>query len=244
MSENEDDEISSQIKVILLGSTGVGKTSLITRYKSGKFLANIPSTCGSNFLKINKIVNKKKYTLNIWDTAGQEKFQSLVQTYVKNAKIILLVYSIIDKKSFEDLNAWLTLIKDKNGSKGYSLGIAANKSDLHNEIEVSEKKGEEFAKKAKAIFKLTSAKEDNKGLDELVDELLKNYIELEEKNNNNSNDVTIKLDTTVFSERKKGCCCKSNKSEDKNDTRTSVMSNYSANNKTGSENKDLSITLF
>jgi len=243
MSENEDEEMRNQIKVVVLGSSGVGKTSLITRYKSGKFLTTIPSTVGSNFVKIKKIVNNKKYSLNIWDTAGQERFQSLTQTYVKNAQIILLVYSIIDKKSFEDLNTWLEIVKDKNGSKGYSLGIAANKCDLYEEVEVSEKKGEEFAKKANAVWKLTSAKEQNKGLDELMDELLKNYIELEEKNSN-INDATIKLNSTTFSERKKGCCCRNNKNEDKNDNRTSVMSNYSSNNKTVSEDKDLSISIF
>ena len=244
---SEDDEMRTQIKVIVLGSVGVGKTSLITRYKSGKFLKNIPSTIGSTFVKIDKIFNKKKYTLNIWDTAGQERYQSLAQTYLKNAQIILLVYSITNKKSFEDLNTWLDLIRDKNGKDGYSLGIAANKSDLYDEMEVNNKKGEEFARKAKAIWKLTSAKADNGGINELMEELLKNYIELEERFSNiNTNDTTIKLDNTVFSERKKGGCCKSNKNEkiNKNNIRTSVRSNYSANNKTGNDDKDLSLSLY
>ena len=86
MSEKDEEEINNQIKVVILGSVGVGKTSLITRYKTRKFLKNIPSTSGSNFVNIIKIINNKKYILNIWDTAGQEKFNSLTQTFIKMQK--------------------------------------------------------------------------------------------------------------------------------------------------------------
>ena len=85
ISEKDEEEINNQIKVIL-GSVGIGKTSLITRYKTRKFIKNIPPTSGSNFVNITKIINNKKYILNIWDTAGQEKFNSLTQTFIKMQK--------------------------------------------------------------------------------------------------------------------------------------------------------------
>ena len=178
MSKKDEVGINNQIKVIVLGSPGVGKTALITHYKTRKFIRNIPSTSGSNFVTINKIIDNKKYILNFWDTAGQEKYKSLTQSFTKNAKIVLLIYSIIDKKSFQDLDVWLNLVKERNGKKGYSLGIASNKSDLLEQSEVDDEEGKKYAEKEKAIWKLTSALEENKGIDELIELLLNNYINI------------------------------------------------------------------
>ena len=177
MVENdEEEEIYNEIKVIVLGSSGVGKTTLITRYKTRKYVRNIPSTLGSNFVTIKKTFNKKKYILNIWDTAGQEKYNSLNKLLIQNAKIVILIYSITDKRTFLSLETWLKLVKERNGEKGYSIGICANKSDLYVQSEVNDEEGKKYAKKINAVWKLTSAFEENKGIDDLIDELLNNYI--------------------------------------------------------------------
>ena len=221
MSEKEED--STEIKVIILGSVGVGKTCLITRYKTGKFLQHIPSTFGSNFVKIDKIINNKKYILNIWDTAGQEKYNSLTQTFTKNAKIVILVYSIIDKKSFLDLDNWLKLVKQENGEYGYALGVAANKWDLYLQAEITDKKGQDYAKKINAIWKSTSAKEESKGIEELISELTMRYIKIEATIGNRRNE-SIRLDRNMIYKKKKGGCC--NKSEeDKLKTKSGVYIN-------------------
>ena len=211
------EDLTSEIKIIILGSVGVGKTCLITRYKTGKFLQHIPSTFGSNFVKIDKIINNKKYVLNIWDTAGQEKYNSLTQTFTKNAKIVILVYSIIDKKSFLDLDNWLKLVKEENGDKGYVLGIAANKWDLYLQSEVSDKKGKEYAKKINAIWKSTSAKEESKGIEELISELTMEYIKIEEIGGNIRTE-SIRLDRNMLAKNKnkKGGCCGGGKNKEKN----------------------------
>ena len=209
------EETPNEIKIIILGSVGVGKTCLITRYKTGKFLQHIPSTFGSNFVKIDKIINNKKYVLNIWDTAGQEKYNSLTQTFTKNAKIVILVYSIIDKKSFLDLDNWLKLVKEGNGEKGYVLGVAANKWDLYLQSEVSDKKGKEYAKKINAIWKSTSAKEESKGIEELISELTMEYIKIEESGGNIRTE-SIRLDKNMASKDKKGGCCSGGKKKEKN----------------------------
>jgi small GTP-binding protein len=209
------EDLTSEIKIIILGSVGVGKTCLITRYKTGKFLQHIPSTFGSNFVKIDKIINNKKYVLNIWDTAGQEKYNSLTQTFTKNAKIVILVYSIIDKKSFLDLDNWLKLVKEENGDKGYVLGVAANKWDLYLQSEVSDKKGKEYAKKINAIWKSTSAKEESKGIEELISELTMEYIKIEESGGNIRTE-SIRLDKNMASKDKKGGCCGGGKKKEKN----------------------------
>ena len=225
MTEKYEEETPNQIKVIILGSVGVGKTSLVTRYKTKKFVKNITSTSGSNFVIVEKTFNNKKYLLNIWDTAGQEKYNSLTQTFIQGSKIIILVYSIIEEKSFNDLDSWLKLVKDKIGEKGYSIGIAANKSDLYAQSQVSDLEGKKYAKKINAAWKLTSALEANKGIDDLIDELLMSYLIIEEKEGFNCDD-TIKLDNSSFNENNKGGCCKGKKKKNKNDIRNKSRHSY------------------
>ena len=212
MEEQASDKskTTNQIKIIVVGSMAVGKTCLIAHYQTGKFLSEIPSTCGSSFVQIKKIIKGKKYTLNLWDTAGQEKYDSLTKIFAKNANIVILVYSIIDKKSFQSLNKWLKLVKEINGEDGYVLGVAANKSDLYKKSVVSDWQGQDYAKKIKAIWKSTSAKEEDRGIEELIDELLENYLKIQ---NNYTNPEYIKLGNNKVNKKEGGCCRGNNKSK-------------------------------
>ena len=181
--QNPDKPKSNTIKIIVVGSMAVGKTCLIAHYQTGKFLSDIPSTCGSSFVQIKKTVKGKKYTLNLWDTAGQEKYDSLTKIFTKNANIVILVYSIVDKKSFQALNKWLKIVKEINGEDGYALGVAANKSDLYKQTVVPDSQGQEYAKKIKAVWKSTSAKEEDKGIEVLIDELFLKFKKIKILNN-------------------------------------------------------------
>ena len=202
--QNPDKPKSNTIKIIVVGSMAVGKTCLIAHYQTGKFLSDIPSTCGSSFVQIKKTVKGKKYTLNLWDTAGQEKYDSLTKIFTKNANIVILVYSIVDKKSFQALNKWLKIVKEINGEDGYALGVAANKSDLYKQTVVPDSQGQEYAKKIKAVWKSTSAKEEDKGIEVLIDELLEIYLD---KQHNNNNPEYIKLNNKDENKKKEGGCC-------------------------------------
>ena len=202
--QNPDKPKSNTIKIIVVGSMAVGKTCLIAHYQTGKFLSDIPSTCGSSFVQIKKTVKGKKYTLNLWDTAGQEKYDSLTKIFTKNANIVILVYSIVDKKSFQALNKWLKIVKEINGEDGYALGVAANKSDLYKQTVVPDSQGQEYAKKIKAVWKSTSAKEEDKGIEVLIDELLEIYLA---KQHNNNNPEYIKLNNKDENKKKEGGCC-------------------------------------
>ena len=203
--QNLDKPKSNTIKIIVVGSMAVGKTCLIAHYQTGKFLSEIPSTCGSSFVQIKKNINGKKYTLNLWDTAGQEKYDSLTKIFTKNANIVILVYSIIDKKSFQSLNKWLKLVKEINGEDGYAIGVAANKSDLYKQSVVPDSQGQEYAKKIKAVWKSTSAKEEDKGIEVLIDELLEIYLDMQTSNNSPE---YIKLNNKNENNKKEGGCCK------------------------------------
>ena len=236
MSENDK---QNEVKVILLGSIGVGKTCLIMRYKTGKFLDKLPSTRAANYVQIKKIFNNKEYIFNIWDTAGQEKYNSLTQTFAKNAKIIILVYSIVDKDSFTALDKWLELAKNSNGTEGYSLGVAANKSDLYKEnIKdiIPDSKGKEYAKKINAIWKSTSAKEDSESIEELMNELMEDYINNIKDLNNN--DASYRLDSTVLSKKEKRGCCKGNSNSNSNTANKNRSETYVSNASTVSVKKE------
>ena len=212
--QNSDKQKSNAIKIIVVGSMAVGKTCLIAHYQTGKFLSEIPSTCGSSFVQIKKIIKGKKYTLNVWDTAGQEKYDSLTKIFTKNANIVILVYSIIDKKSFQALSKWLKLVKEIIGEDGYVLGVAANKSDLYKQSAVTDWQGQDYAKKIKAIWKSTSAKEEDRGIEELIDELLENYLKIQ---NNNTNPEYIKLSNSKENKKEGGCCKGNSRNNSNND---------------------------
>ena len=170
------EEIQSiPIKIIILGALGVGKTSLIQRYSKGKFESSLKSTKNASYISIIKTIREIKFDLNLWDTAGQEKYKSLTKLFVKDTKIAILVYSIDDEKSFEELDDWLKLLFAANDNNNITLGVAANKSDLKSESTIPDEKGKEYAKKIGAIWKSTSAITEDGGFEDFIDELFNNY---------------------------------------------------------------------
>ena len=183
-----------EVKMILLGESGVGKTSIISRYVHDKFNPNISVSTAMCF--VTKLIkkNNKKIKLNIWDTIGQERFRSISKIFLKDTRIVLLVYSIISQDSFKNLEYWINLYKD-NLDEGTILGVAANKSDLILEQEVSDEEGIEFAKKNGGIFGLISCK-DKIGVDLLIDKLVEAYLN-KKKILNNNDTKTIRLSKRI-----------------------------------------------
>ena len=170
-----------QLKVILLGETGVGKTNIISRYVADLFIEKSLTTVGSTHIEKNLQKNNIIYKLHIWDTSGQERYHSITKLYIQNSDIILLVYSIDNIQSFASLDYWYKEINNLCGNN-FILGIAGNKYDLFDDdsIEkVTDEEGEKYAKEKNAIFKLISAKKDKKGIDSLFNILLDEYLLLE-----------------------------------------------------------------
>ncbi len=113
-SNSEDGiTISYQFKLILLGDSGVGKSSLLHSYMKEGFQDNIPCTINADF-KIKKLKIDPYTTVNItiWDTCGQEKYRALIKQYYNNSSLAIIVYSVTDKNSFEDVNVWYKLLKE------------------------------------------------------------------------------------------------------------------------------------
>ena len=122
-------------KIVLLGDSGVGKTCLISRFISGQFDANVNSTNGASYAskKVDYPDLGTSLVLDIWDTAGQEKYKSLTKFFYKDAAMVILVYDITRKESYDNLkNFWYKEILEY-GEKDIVLGIAGNKSDLYDE---------------------------------------------------------------------------------------------------------------
>ena len=196
------------IKIILLGDSGVGKSSIIKRYMEDKFDSNIAVTFGSNFLEKIITIKDKKVKLELWDTAGQEEFRSVTKIFIKNSKIVVLVYNITVKQTFENLNYWYDFIQKEIG-QNIIYGLAGNKTDLileeGFEEEVPSEEAKEFAQKINATFSQISARESGNEIIQLFEQLITRYLESDNfQDESNSN---IKLDNNNGLNTNKNECC-------------------------------------
>ena len=165
-------------KIVLVGDSGVGKTCLISRFITGNFDANVNTTNGASYA--SKTVEfpqfKKSLVLDIWDTAGQEKYRSLTKFFYKDALMVIMVYDITRRESYDNVkNYWYKEIQE-NGEKNVVLGIAGNKSDLYENEAVPDKEAREFAKSINAIFALTSA-QNNSGVRKLFEDMGNRFLD-------------------------------------------------------------------
>jgi len=174
MTENP----TMNIKIALVGDCGVGKSSIALRYTRNEFLSNYISTGGASYS--NKIVEKngEKLQLDIWDTAGQEKFRSLGKNFYRDAFIILMVYDITRQETFDNLKKiWYPEIT-QNGVENPLLAVVGNKSDEYEKDNtVNEEEARQFANEIKCIFQLVSAKNGD-NVQNLFNVLLDTFFEL------------------------------------------------------------------
>ena len=165
------------IKVVLVGESGVGKTSIIQQFTAKKFDPHRETSLSAQF--ISKTVNfqdlGKEIKFDIWDTVGQEKYRSLAKIFYKDAKVIVFVYDITTEYSFNELkNYWYEETRS-NTDGSPILAVVGNKIDLYKDQKVSNNDGKEFAEKIGAIFQTTSAQSDS-GISTLFDNIGKTYL--------------------------------------------------------------------
>ena len=164
------------VKVVLIGESGVGKTSIIAQFTSGKFDPDCVTSLSAQFISKTIEFNnlEKAIKFDIWDTAGQEKYRALAKIFYKDAKVICLVYDITDGKSFEEIKSyWYEMVKS-HADPEVMLAVVANKSDLYDNAVIKNEEGEEFAKSIGALFQTTSAKSDT-GITNLFDNIGQKY---------------------------------------------------------------------
>ena len=180
-----------QIKIILLGESGVGKTCIINRYFENKFSADTESTLGSYSTTKTIVKNKIKYIVDIWDTTGQEKYHSITNLYIKGSNIVILVYSIDSKSTFDKLNYWYDSVKDKIEGDDYVLAVVGSKYDLFESEEVPDEEAKKYAEEKNAIFQLVSAKSNNEGVTKLFDTLIDEFINRYNNKERRGNHLTV-----------------------------------------------------
>uniref|UniRef100_A0A0D3ELB0 Ras-related protein Rab7 n=3 Tax=Oryza TaxID=4527 RepID=A0A0D3ELB0_9ORYZ len=153
------------LKVIILGDSGVGKTSLMNQYVNKKFSNQYKATIGADFLTKEVQIDDRLFTLQIWDTAGQERFQSLGVAFYRGADCCVLVYDVNVTKSFERLNSWreeFLIQASPSDPENFPFVVLGNKIDVDggNSRTVSEKKAKAWcASKGNIPYFETSAKE-------------------------------------------------------------------------------------
>ena len=205
MSNNGD-----SVKVTLLGNSGVGKTCIIYRFTNNDYKEGTMTTRGADYSQKSITIKNQTINLDLWDTAGQENYRSLGRHFYKDSLIVILVYDITNRESFEDLKTlWYNDLK-RYGEKYSVLAVVGNKSDLFENEVVSEDEGRKFAEEKNAEFMLVSAKTGdnitilfnvlvNKYLDPSFQEQIEPIIQKNEDN--------IKIKKQPEKGKKKGGCC-------------------------------------
>jgi Ras-related protein Rab-1A len=145
-------------KILLIGNSGVGKSSLLLRFADDTFTDNFMPTIGVDFKIRTLEVDGKTIKLQIWDTAGQERFKTITSSYYKGAHGIIVVYDVTDKESYKNIDIWMNEV-EKHASDNVSRILVGNKNDLTDARQVTTDEGKELADNYNIRFMETSAKE-------------------------------------------------------------------------------------
>ena len=196
-------------KVLLIGNSSVGKSSLLLRFVDNQWSDLFVPTIGVDFKIRTMEIDNKNVKLQIWDTAGQERFKNITASYYRGAHGIFVVYDISDTESFKNINNWLIEIENNANKNVYKI-LVGNKCDLEDKRTVSYQEGKELAETYGMQFIETSAKS-NTNVDEafhlLGKEVMKLSLNDKEKNFGNKNKMKLdkKTEDIVF-QQKQGCC--------------------------------------
>ena len=188
-------------KVLLLGDTDVGKSSLILRYTEETFNSKLVNSIGVDFKMKKKEIDGKITKVQIWDTAGHERFRSITYSYYRGANAIIIVFDITDKKSFLSITEWLKQI-EKHAKENVFKFLVGNKSDLAEERKVTFEEAKEYADKHDLPYIETSAKE-GININELFESSIKSFLS---SNKYIGGDKNIKLNNQSTISEKSDCC--------------------------------------
>ena len=197
-------KISNEFKIVVVGESSVGKTSIIYQYKYKKFDENSLSTITSSFTSKTINIDNKNINLKIWDTAGQERYRALSPIFFKDAKAVILVYDITSKKSFEEMSNYWYKSANENIKPKPILAIAGNKCDLFDREEVDDEEVKNFAEKNNIIFEKTSAFT-GIGIDSLFQKVAIELCRDENMMKNKNNGIKLNLENNKKNKRRSWC---------------------------------------
>ena len=212
MSDIKNNQDSIHCKTILVGDSGVGKTTIIGRYIN-KYNPNEKATIGASFTNKSEKVDGKDIIFEIWDTAGQERFRSINSIFYQYAYICKMVYDITNKTSFDSLKEyWYDAVK-KDASENIIFHVAGNKIDLFEDEQVERNDVKEYCDSIDSDYSFISATE-NTYIDDLFQKIGKKFINSDifkniSKNKNKPERFSIDSQTQnneELNKKKKSCC--------------------------------------
>ncbi len=197
--------VDETVKIITLGESSVGKTSILAKYVDDIFDINMISTLGVDFKRKTEIIDDKQINIKVWDTAGQECFRNIQKIYYHNTEGVLLVFDLTSRQTFEQLNYWFENIKIEC-PKDVAICLVGNKSDLKDHIDVSDEDINEYLQKNNnpKFFKTSAATGEN--IKEVFQYISREIMEKKkEENQNNTKRIQV-IKTNMRREKKKKCC--------------------------------------
>ena len=193
----------SVYKVLILGDSSVGKTCFLLKYTDKVFNEVYMSTIGLDYrLKTLTLKNGKKVKLQIWDTAGQDRFRTITKNYYKGANGIILIYDVTSSETYENVENWISQIKEE-ASPNVVIYLVGNKVDMEDKRKVTTEEGQKIADENNLPFIETSAKSDiniNETFDNLVEKMDSVFSNLEKK------DSVAISGNNLNKDNKKKCC--------------------------------------
>ena len=212
MSEISQRKEIPKYKIIFLGDQGTGKSCILNRFVEDKFDDNYQATIGLDFQSKNVKIDNQDVHLLLYDTAGQEKFRSLIPMYTRDANIIILVYDITRKESFNHIPDWINGLTNVNFDN-VIFALVGNKIDLDDKREVNKEEGIKLAQEKKCIFEEVSAKTAENFSElfykQLFDEIVNKFKPGVNGNDNEINDEDkIKIDDNTNKKQEGKKCCK------------------------------------
>ena len=214
LSSNNSSNYQYIFKLILIGNSGVGKSCILQRYMKHTFQETYKCTIGVDFLMKSLIINGKTVKLQLWDTAGQEKYKSMVSSYYRGANVALIIFDLTNHMSFDALPSWIENYY-KNEPEQKNIILIGNKKDLEVERQVTQEEAETFAETNNMIYFETSAK-DGENIDYVFNYAAEKLLEFYSGNNeailkrqltpNNEKQINNFQDVRIEEQTKKKCC--------------------------------------
>ena len=198
---DSETEIEYTIKILLVGDTNVGKTNIIYRYFNNQYNQYYMATTGIDLKSTTIELKGKKLRIQLWDTAGQEKYRSITSNLFLKVQGFLVVYDITNEKSFINLKDWIKSIKEECGSH-IPIIVVGNKNDLDNERLISKNEAISYAKSEKLEYIETSSKT-GENVKEVILLIIQKILETSEL----ENDRSFSLDSSHLINKKKHKCC-------------------------------------
>ena len=212
MSDKKPNSYDMIFKIVLIGDSSVGKTNMLSRYISNEYDPNSQSTIGVELSTKTFTFDKDEVKVQIWDTAGQEKYRSITSSYYKGAQGCLLVYDITRKDTFDNIDKWFSELKSSTNNEINAI-LVGNKCDLSDKREITIEEAQKKAKLFNVAFMETSAL-DGTNIEKAFYELVNNVYQNNKQTFNQEikvmlgdKGVEIKQEQNNVTKKKNNWCC-------------------------------------